>query len=173
MHYVCHGRWYQLTCTSERQLSTGTSHCCQKLVSVTSALVMSAGRLFHKVGAANVGATHCCLHVLAIVLLNLRLDLSAVEYDDEILDSSLADSVTTALVYAACCAGVIFIHLANETKFGRFNYVNMLINFILHISISSATSLGNVSDDTNSFLSTVSQSLWSSTFDGGRTMMSA
>ena len=61
----------------EQQLSTGTSHWCQKPVSVTAALVMSAGRLFHKVGAANLGATHCCLHVSAIVLLTLRLYLSA------------------------------------------------------------------------------------------------
>ena len=59
--------------------------------------------------------------VLAIVLLTLHLDLSAVEYDDEIIDSSPPDSTMTASVYAACCAGVIFICVANETKFGHFS----------------------------------------------------
>jgi len=35
---MCHGHWYQLTGTSDRQLSTGTSRWYQKLVGVASAL---------------------------------------------------------------------------------------------------------------------------------------
>ena len=62
---------------------------------------------------------HCSLHVLTIVCATWRRDLSAVEYDVENIDNSPPASVIRATVYAACCAAVIFMHVANATSLGH------------------------------------------------------
>ena len=62
------------------------------------------------------GEIHCFLHLLAIVCETWRHDLSTVEYDVETLDNSPSASVIRTAVYAVCCAGVIFMHIANATS---------------------------------------------------------
>ena len=57
--------------------------------------------------------------IAGLSLIHCSRDLSAVEYDVETLDNCLPASVVRAAMYAAYCAGVIFVHVANATSFGH------------------------------------------------------
>ena len=68
----------------------------------------------------NSGGTHSVFKSSAIMLLTWRLNLWVVAYDEATFDTSSPDFGNNTSVNAACCHGVIFLHVARETNFERF-----------------------------------------------------